>query len=202
MTGNQILNAYSEIVKNDLFPVLAVTSSGVDSGMALHYINVGARRLMRSLRRQAKATFTTSDGVTDYNIQTATSKRFFELSKVSLNASALPRTGIDDDSGYALEGDTLTFHRNPGASSDVILVGYIYGQDISASDVEVSDIPVELHLAIAQFAAIESCGSHDIDPTQQQRLMNMQRIAEDAVLRQRNREAMNSFPERLRSGSK
>ncbi len=202
MTGNQILSAYTEIAKNDLFPVLAITNSGVDSTMAMHYINVGAKRVMRSLRREAKATFSYVDGTNEYNMQTISSKRFFELAKVKVAGSTLCRSSIDGEEGYAVVGDTITFLSDWADGSEVTLVGPIYAHDIVATDGEVTEIPSELHLAVAQFAIVESCGSHDIDPVQQQKLLNMMRLAEDAVQRQRNRDAMNTYPMRLVNGAK
>lgn len=204
MTGNQILAAYTEIVKNDLFPVLALNASGVDSAMALHYLNIGAERVMRSLRRQAKATFSFSVGTQSYNIQSCTSERFFEISKVNVDDRTLARIALDNenDEGYTVIGDTLTFSVPYASAFTISLWGYVYGASVAATDTDITDIPSALHLAVAQLAVVESCGSHDISPEQQQKLMNLQRIAEDAITRQSQRDGMNTFPSDLVNGRK
>lgn len=201
MTGNQILAAYSEIAKNDLFPVLALNSSGIDSAIAMNYINIGAERVMRELRRQAKDTFSWVSWQQSYNIQTVCTTRFFEVESVKVDQSYISRTTIDSEDGYCIIGDTLTFNRDLG-SGTVQLVGFIYAQPLTATDTEVTDIPKELHLAVAHYAILESCGTHDTTPEQQVKLAQIAGIADGSIDRIRQREAMNSFPTRLTNGYK
>lgn len=203
MTGNQILAAYVEIVRNDLYPVLGITDTGVDETIGLMYVNLGVREVGRRLRREAAASFSTLDGVQDYGLETATARRFFELRKVLVNGRCLERVELDDErEGYAVEGSTLTFTRAYAAGATVRWVGCVYPAPIVASDVEVSDVAPELHLAVAQFGVLAGCGSQEVTNDQRSRLEAMQRMAEEAVLRERNRVAMMSFPASLRDGTR
>lgn len=204
MTGNQLISAYTEIARDDYFPVLAISSTGVDSTFALTYLNIASRRVMRSLRRQVKASFSFVPGTQTYSLLTATSSKIFEVFKVKGNNSEIPRTSIDDTStnGYYIVGDNITFLNTYATAVTVILYGYAYASTIVASDATITDIPEDLHLALVQLAIVESCGSHEATPDQLLRLNSMRIKAEDAISRQSMRDGMNTFPSSLTNGKK
>jgi len=204
MTGNQLISAYTEIVKDDFYPVLGITSSGVDSTFALIYLNIASRRVMRSLRRQVKTTFNFTPAQTAYNLLTTTSKPIFEVYKVTVSGAEVPRVAIDDTTtnGYYIIGDTLTFMKDYGSAVAVVIYGYNYAADIAANDNAITDIPVDLHLPLVQLAVVESCGSHENGQDQLLRLQAMEVKAEDAISRQARRDGANTFPSSLTNGTK
>ena len=202
MTGAQILTAYSEIAKNDLFPVITIPDVGVDEDMAMLFINLGAERVMRLLRVEAIDTFNFVSGTSNYGLETATGTRFFEISNVQVSGGDYPRTSLSDNFGWTVIEDQIHFNEDFANGTVITLRGNKFAPEIDNNDSEIVGIHRSCQLAIAQFAVVESCVAHESNPDQLERLQRLETTAEDACQRHRNSGAMSTFPSSLTSGAK
>lgn len=193
MTGNQLINAYSEIALNDLYPVAAFDDSGAVSSTVLHYLNVAARRICRLLRVRAKSPFVYYDGVQEY-VLSALPTPLFEVSRVVVNATDIRRATLEDDFGWLVLEDHLVFNETFADESSVEAYGFRYPVEIEASDDEVTTLPVDLHIPLVQLAIVEGCSANEDNQEQMLRLRNMESAALVRVDRFRHKESMNSVP--------
>ena len=145
MTGAQILAAYTEIAKDDLFPVITITDSGVDATMAMFFINLGAERVMRLLRIEAMDTFNFTSGQPTYNYETCTGTRFYEVSKVLVNGSELDRASMGDKYGYYTTDESLVFNLDYPTNTVITLQGYKYAPAIANDSNEITAIHKSCH---------------------------------------------------------
>ncbi|HLO98629.1 MAG TPA: hypothetical protein VK171_08550 [Fimbriimonas sp.] len=201
MTGNQLINAYSEIVLNDLYPVAAFDDSGTVSSTVLHYLNVAARRICRLLRVRAKSSFVYYEGVQEY-VLSALPTPLFEVSRVVVNATDIRRATLEDNFGWLVLGDHLVFNETFADESSVVAYGFRYPVEIEASDAEVTTLPADLHIPLVQLAVVEGCSANEDDQEQMLRLRNMESAALVRVDRFRHKEAMNSVPLAMFDGAR
>lgn len=183
MTGNQLLSAYNEIVINDLYPVLATTTSE-----RLYYLNMAKRDIFRLIRYPAKdVSVTLTPAVQTYSL-TSLPTPLYIVTAVKLNGSY-----IDKEDWYQV-GENITIVPTISAGNTLQLSGYQRGTPIVADSNPITDIPEDLHLAIVYQAIYNSCGSQEDDNAQLLRLQSMVSRTIEKVLFIANVQARVDFP--------
>jgi hypothetical protein len=198
MTGANLLAAYSEIALDDRFPVLGVNGSGVDNTQALAYLNIAARRVMTMLQIEAKATFTFTSGTAVYAMTTF-STPLYQVNKVKVADAWLERSTIEDAYGWYANRGNLIFNEDFPTSTTVTVYGYQAPATIANNATSITDIPEDVHLAVAQLAIVEGVGSHREEFAD---VKQMERIALDSVGRYLSRNMGNTAPIALFNGDK
>lgn len=198
MTGANLLAAYSEIALDDRFPVLGVNGSGVDTTFALSYLNIAARRVMTMLQIEAKGTFVFTSGVYTYAL-TSVSTPLYQANKVKISDSYLSRTGIEDNYGWYANRGNLYFNENFATSTTVTVYGYQAPATIVNTSSSITDIPEDVHLAVAQLAIVEGIGSHREEYGE---VKQLEKVALDSVSRYLSRNMGNTAPIALFNGDK
>ena len=198
MTGANLLAAYSEIALDDRFPVLGVNSSGVDNTFALSYLNIAARRVMTMLQIEAKGTFTFTSGTYVYALS-GVSTPLYQANKVKVASAWLDRTGIEDENGWYANRGNLYFNEDFATSTVVTVYGYQAPATIANNSSSITDIPEDVHLAVAQLAIVEGVGSHREEYGE---IKMLEKVALDSVARYLSRNMGNTAPIALFNGDK
>lgn len=198
MTGANLLAAYSEIALDDRFPVLGVNASGVDNTQALAYLNIAARRVMTMLQIEAKGTFSFTSGTYVYALTTI-STPMYQVNKVKVGDAVLSRATIEDNFGWYANRGNLVFNENFATSTTVTVYGYQAPATIANNGTSITDIPEDVHLAVAQLAIVEGVGSHREEYGD---VKQMEKIALDSVARYLSRNMGNTAPIALFNGDK
>lgn len=198
MTGANLLAAYSEIALDDRFPVLGVNASGVDNTFALTYLNIAARRVMTMLQIEAKGTFLFTSGTYTYAL-TSVSTPMYQVNKLKVGTAWLDRTNIEETYGWYANRGNLYFNENFATSTVVTVYGYQAPATIANNSSSITDIPEDVHLAVAQLAIVEGVGSHREEYGD---IKMLEKVALDSVGRYLSRNMGNTAPIALFNGDK
>ena len=187
MTGNELLTEFDGIAANDLDPLATTTAA------KLTLLNTAARRVMHLLkiiRRSVPLVYV--GGTTRYNLMSL-SPPLDEATRVRRNNVDYPRVYGEDGKGWNQVDDFVDIFFD-AADGDILTVdGYISALPITASATQITDIPVDLHLAVVQLAVVEGCVAHEDDPAQIMRLQRLERTALDKINRRVGKNASTAF---------
>jgi hypothetical protein len=118
---------------------------------------------------------------------------------VKVASAWLTRTGIEDENGWYANRGNLYFNENFATSTVVTVYGYQAPVAIVNTGTSITDIPEDVHLAVAQLAIVEGVGSHREEYGE---IKMLEKVALDSVARYLSRNMGNTAPIALFNGDK
>ena len=189
MTGAQILAEFEALVTNDLYPVFATTDAA-----KLETINIAARRVMSGVKilyRQSPLTYTT--GTTRYSLL-ALPVPIISVNRVRMDDVDYYESVHEQDLGWTQIGEYIDIFFAADNAATIEIDGYKAGAPIVDTSAAITDIPVDLHMAIVQLAIVEACVADEDDQGQLLRLQRLEQSANAKVSRYEARMNSNRFP--------
>jgi len=189
MTGNELITEFDAVVANDLYPIGASSSAA-----KLVLLNIAARRIMHLLKivvRSVPVTYST--GTTRYDLLTAPSVPLDEVNRLVYNDVDYPRSANEDDLGWSQVDTYIDVFAVITNAATFYLHGYQAPLAITASATAITDVPVDLHIALVQLAVVEGCVANEDDPAQLMRLQRLEQTALDKINRRVAKNASTAF---------
>jgi hypothetical protein len=188
MTGNQLLLAFDEIVAADLFPISATTASS-----KLHFLNVAMDRVMGFLGKISRTSSVNYVmGTTLYPLASMVPPILL-AQEVYQGTTRLEKCLDPFGVGWNQNVDSLEIYGVYPAGTVFKVIGVQGASPIVDSGVEVSDIPVALHLPIVQLAVVFACGAIEDTNEQIGRLRSLRQSAMDVIAVYSGRQARSVF---------
>lgn len=184
-----MITEFDGIAANDLYP-LATTSAA-----KLILLNIAAKRIMHLLhiiKRQVPITYAT--GTTRYNLLTAASVPLSEVNRVRYLSVDYTRDAIEDNKGWFQVDDFIDIFFTVANAGIVYVDGYQSSIPIVATTAAITDVPIDLHIALVQLAIVEGCVAHEDSPEQSIRLQRLERTAMEKINRRVAKNASTAFP--------